>query len=85
VLNVVRTDTVDRNQEIVLARANATVNQVFVASVNAADPSGLGHSVLVGPEGTVLSEPPGAVARPHPPGAPRTDTADDTPSWPRPC
>lgn len=56
VLNVVKTGTVDRSQEIVLARANATVNQVFVASVNAAGPSGLGHSVLVGPEGNVLSE-----------------------------
>jgi predicted amidohydrolase len=60
VLNVVRTDTVDRGQEIVLARANATVNQVFVASVNAAGPSGLGHSVLVGPEGNLLAELPGA-------------------------
>ena len=60
VLNVVRTDTVDRGQEIVLARANATVNQVFVASVNAAGPSGLGHSVLVDPEGHVVAELPGA-------------------------
>lgn len=56
VLNVVRTATVDRTQEIVLARANATVNQVFVASVNAAAPSGRGQSVLVGPEGNVLGE-----------------------------
>ena len=60
VLNVVRTGTVDREQEIVLARANATVNQVFVASVNAGAPSGRGHSVLVGPEGNVLAELPGA-------------------------
>ncbi len=60
VLNVVKTGTVDREQEIVLARANATVNQVYVASVNASGPSGNGHSVLVGPEGNVLSEIPGA-------------------------
>jgi predicted amidohydrolase len=60
VLNVVKTGTVDRAQEIVLARANATVNQVFVASVNAGGPSGVGHSVLVGPEGNVLGELPGA-------------------------
>ncbi|CCH76294.1 putative hydrolase [Nostocoides japonicum T1-X7] len=60
ILNVVKTATVDREQEIVLARANATVNQVFVASVNAAGPSGQGHSVLVGPEGTILSELPNA-------------------------
>lgn len=62
VLNLVRTGTVDRPQEIVLARANATVNQVFVASVNAAGPSGMGHSVLVGPEGSVIAELPGATA-----------------------
>lgn len=60
VLNVVKTATVDRQQEVVLARANATVNQVYVASVNASGPSGNGHSVLVGPEGNVLSEMPGA-------------------------
>jgi predicted amidohydrolase len=60
VLNVVRTDTADRGQEIVLARANATVNQVFVASVNASGPTGVGHSVLAGPEGQVLAELPGA-------------------------
>lgn len=59
VLNVVKTGTVDREQEIILARANATVNQVFVASVNASGPSGLGHSVLVGPEGAIISELPG--------------------------
>lgn len=60
ILNVVKTGTVDREQEIVLARANATVNQVYVASVNASGPSGVGHSVLVGPEGNLLAELPGA-------------------------
>lgn len=62
VLNVVKTGTVDRELEIVLARANATVNQMFVASVNASGPSGLGHSVLVSPEGGIISELPGATA-----------------------
>jgi predicted amidohydrolase len=56
VLNVVRTPTVDRAQELVLARANAIVNQVFVASVNAAAPHGLGRSLLVDPEGRVRVE-----------------------------
>nr|WP_202506849.1 carbon-nitrogen hydrolase family protein [Amycolatopsis rubida] len=60
VLNVVRTDTADRAQEVVLARANATVNQVFVASVNAGGPTGAGHSVLAGPEGQLLAELPGS-------------------------
>lgn len=58
VLNVVRTATHDRPQETVLARANAITNQVFVASVNAAAPDGLGQSLLVDPEGTVLAEAP---------------------------
>lgn len=62
VLNVVKTGTVDREQEIILARANATVNQVYVASVNACGPSGLGHSVVVSPEGAIVSELPGATA-----------------------
>ena len=56
VLNLVRTPTVDRAQETVLARATAITNQVFIGSVNAAGPDGLGRSLLVDPEGSVLSE-----------------------------
>jgi predicted amidohydrolase len=56
VLNLVKTPTVDRAQETVIARANAIVNQVFVASVNAGTPSGLGRSLLVDPEGRVRVE-----------------------------
>jgi predicted amidohydrolase len=44
---------VDRAQELVLARANAIVNQVFVISVNAAAPVGVGQSLVVDPEGLV--------------------------------
>ncbi|SCX32359.1 carbon-nitrogen hydrolase family protein [Mycolicibacterium fluoranthenivorans] len=60
ILNVVQTPTVDREQEVVLARANAIVNQVFVASVNAAGPTGIGRSLLVDPEGRVRTQVPGA-------------------------
>jgi predicted amidohydrolase len=60
VLNPVQTTTPDRAQELVLARANAIVNQVFVASVNVAGPFGVGRSVVVGPEGDVLAESPDA-------------------------
>lgn len=60
VLNPVQTTTPDRAQELVLARANAIVNQVFVASVNTAGPLGVGDSLLVDPEGKVLGELPGA-------------------------
>ena len=38
---------------MVLARANAIMNQVFVVSVNAAGPVGTGQSVIVDPEGLV--------------------------------
>lgn len=60
VLNPVQTTTPDRGQELVLARANAIVNQVFVVSLNVAGPFGVGRSVVVGPEGQVLAETPGA-------------------------
>ncbi|MBL0776833.1 carbon-nitrogen hydrolase family protein [Streptomyces albidoflavus] len=56
VLNLVRTPTVDRAQELVLARAHAIVNQVAMASVNAAQPDGIGRSLVVDPEGRVRAE-----------------------------
>jgi predicted amidohydrolase len=60
IVNLVQTPTSDREQEVVLARANAITNQVFVASVNAAGPTGLGRSLLVDPEGRVRTQAPGA-------------------------
>lgn len=60
ILNVVKTTTPDREQELVLARANAIVNQVFVVSVNCAGPVGRGRSIIVGPEGEVIAEAAGA-------------------------
>jgi predicted amidohydrolase len=56
VLNLVKTTTPDRAQELVLARANAIVNQVFMVSVNCAGPVGRGRSILVDPEGAVIAE-----------------------------
>jgi predicted amidohydrolase len=53
IINPVQTTTSDRAQELVLARANAIVNQVFVISVNAAAPLGVGRSLIVDPEGRV--------------------------------
>jgi formamidase len=47
------TTTSDRNAEIVMARANAIFNQLYVVSLNAASPAGLGRSVIVDPEGLV--------------------------------
>ena len=60
ILNVVKTTTPDRALELVLARANAIVNQVFVVSVNCGGPVGEGRSIIVDPEGTVLAEAPDA-------------------------
>lgn len=56
VINVVKTTSEDREQELVLARANAIVNQVYVFSVNCAAPTGRGRSIAVDPEGWVLGE-----------------------------
>jgi formamidase len=56
VLQPVLTPTSDRPQELVLARANAIANQMYVFSLNAAAPTGVGRSVLVDPEGHVRHE-----------------------------
>ncbi|QYF90334.1 carbon-nitrogen hydrolase family protein [Arthrobacter sp. PAMC25284] len=56
ILNVVKTTTPDRRQELVLARANAIVNQLFVVSVNCAGPTGQGRSLIVDPEGNTIAE-----------------------------
>ncbi len=56
ILNVVKTTTPDRRQELILAKANAIVNQVFMVSVNCAGPTGQGKSIIVDPEGNTLTE-----------------------------
>lgn len=56
ILQVVLTGTSDRTAEIVVARANAIVNQVHIVNVNAASPVGNGRSVVIDPEGTVRYE-----------------------------
>jgi predicted amidohydrolase len=60
VLNLVKTTGDDRLQELVLAQANAIVNQVYFLSVNAAGPVGSGRSIYVDPDGHVLAERPDA-------------------------
>jgi formamidase len=47
------TTTSDRDVEIVMARGNAIFNQLYVVSLNAAAPAGLGRSAIVDPEGIV--------------------------------
>lgn len=50
ILQPTLTMTSDRPQELVLARANAIVNQVFVVNANAGSP-GFGSTIIVDPEG----------------------------------
>ncbi|MCW2286971.1 putative amidohydrolase [Leucobacter luti] len=50
-VNVVRTGTNDREQELVLCRATAIANQLSVLSVNAASPGSRGQSIAVDAEG----------------------------------
>lgn len=60
VLNLVKTVGPDRAQELVLARANAIVNQVYFLSLNAAGPIGAGQSTYVDPDGDVVVQVPDA-------------------------
>ena len=60
IINLVRTTTPDRAQELVLARANAIANQTFMLSLNAPEPEGYGSSLLVSPEGDVIAAMEGA-------------------------
>lgn len=53
IINQVQTSTCDREQEHILVRANAISNQVFMVSINAATPVGVGKSLIVDPEGNV--------------------------------
>jgi formamidase len=56
VLQPALTTTSDRAAELVLARANAIVNQLYVVNLNAPHPAGLGRSLVVDPEGIVRVE-----------------------------
>jgi predicted amidohydrolase len=50
------TNTIDRDAELALARANAASNQCYVVNVNAGAPLGMGKSIVCGPGGEVLHE-----------------------------
>jgi formamidase len=50
------TTTPDREEEVILARANAIVNQVYVFNPNMVSTFGQGRSIGVDPEGRVLFE-----------------------------
>jgi formamidase len=56
VLQPTLTGTSDREAEVIVARANAIVNQIHVVTVNAPDPVGNGRSAIVDPEGALRYE-----------------------------
>lgn len=56
ILQPTLTATPDREEELVLARANAIANQCFVVNVNAVPSLGGGRSIGVDPEGRILFE-----------------------------
>ncbi len=50
------TNTIDRDVELSLARANAASNQCYVLNINAAGPMGMGKSIVCGPGGEVIHQ-----------------------------
>lgn len=56
ILQPTATRTVDREQEVILARANAIANQAFIINPNNGLTFGTGRSVIVDPEGRILAE-----------------------------
>ncbi len=54
ILHPTMTGTIDRDIELSIARAMATVNQCFFFDVNGLDAGGSGRSVVCGPDGRVL-------------------------------
>ena len=54
ILQPTATGTSDRDQELVLARANAIVNQAYVVNVNMGGRPGPGRSIICDPEGHPL-------------------------------
>ncbi|NND31186.1 MAG: carbon-nitrogen hydrolase family protein [Saprospiraceae bacterium] len=54
ILHPTMTGTIDRDIELSIVRAMATVNQCFFFDVNGLDTGGSGRSVICGPDGRVL-------------------------------
>lgn len=48
------TNTIDRPTELVLAKANATVNQCYFININGVGEMGYGQSIVLGPQGETI-------------------------------
>jgi predicted amidohydrolase len=56
ILHPTMTNTIDREVELSIARANAAMFQAFLIDVNGAGEIGIGRSIFVGPYGDVIHE-----------------------------
>jgi deaminated glutathione amidase len=56
ILHPTMTDTIDRDVELPIARANATINQCYFFDVNGIGDGGTGRSIIIGPSGHVIHE-----------------------------
>lgn len=54
IIHPTMTNTIDRDVELSIARANAAVNQCYFVDINCAGRLGNGRSIIVGPDGTVI-------------------------------
>lgn len=50
------TNTIDRDVELAISRANAATNQLYFFSLNSAGRLGYGKSIVVGPDGTIIHQ-----------------------------
>ena len=50
------TNTIDRDVEVAISIANASINQLYFFSLNSAGRLGNGKSIVVGPDGTVIHQ-----------------------------
>lgn len=50
------TNTIDRDVELAISRANAATNQLYFFGLNSGGRLGYGKSIMVGPDGTVLHQ-----------------------------
>jgi len=56
IVNLVRSTTPDRKQELVLVQASSIVNQVYILSINAAAPIAVGRSIVTDPDGDIVEQ-----------------------------
>ncbi len=50
------TNTIDRDVELAISRANAATNQLYFFGLNSAGRLGYGRSIVVGPDGTIIHQ-----------------------------